>query len=280
MSRFILLRTFDSLRLLLSFVLSLLAGGLAFWQGSLAASGWLGAVVVGTLTAGLGGWDWGVLVIVFFVSSSGLSRLGARRKASFVAGQWEKGSRRDWGQVMANGGLVSLLAVLYLFRPSPVWWAAAVGVLATVTGDTWATEVGVLSRSEPRLITTARRVPAGASGGVTLLGSTAALLGSVVIGLAAFVLGWLLRNEAQSWVVTAAVAGGSVGVLLDSLLGATLQSIWWCSHCQVATERRVHSCGTPTVPLRGWRWLTNDMVNALSSIAGGLAALGVYAAAI
>jgi uncharacterized protein (TIGR00297 family) len=269
---------FDSSRLLLSLLLSLLAGGLACWQGALSAGGWLGAVVVGTLTAGLGGWDWGLLVIVFFVSSSGLSRLGARRKAGFVAGQWEKGSRRDWGQVMANGGLVSLLAVLYLLWPAPAWWAAAVGVLATVTGDTWATEVGVLSRSQPWLITTARRVPAGVSGGVTLLGSAAALLGSAVIGFAALGLAWLMRHQAQAWAPAAALTGGAAGVLLDSLLGATLQSIWWCPRCRIETERRVHICGTLTVPLRGWRWLNNDMVNALSSAAGGLVAVLVFAA--
>lgn len=259
-------------RLLLSLGLSFLAGGFAYWQGSLMASGWAGAVLVGTLTAGLGGWDWGVLMIVFFVSSSALSRLGARYKAGYVAAQWEKGARRDLGQVLANGGVVAALAVVFAIWPSRPVWAAALGILATVTGDTWATEIGVLSRRQPRLITTGRRVPAGTSGGVTILGSLAALLGATVIGLAALALG-LLQHERRLWVVPTALLGGAIGVAADSLLGATVQAIAWCPICRSETERRIHSCGSPTVPLRGWPWLSNDLVNALSSAAGGLAAL-------
>jgi uncharacterized protein (TIGR00297 family) len=268
-----LANAFDVPRLALCLGLSLLAGGLAFWQAALTASGWAGAVVVGTLTAGLGGWDWGLLVIVFFVSSSALSHFGARRKAGFVAGQWEKGSRRDWGQVMANGGLVSALAVLHAVWPSPLLWAAALGVLGTVIGDTWATEIGVLSRREPRLITTGRRVPAGTSGGITLLGSAAALGGAALIGLAAVLLRGLLFHQWEPWVMPAALVGGVAGVALDSLLGATLQAIFWCPRCRAETERRFHACGTATIPLRGWRWLNNDAVNALSSVGGAAVAM-------
>ncbi len=260
-------------RIVLSFGLSLLAGGLACWRGSLSASGWAGAVVVGSMTAGFGGWDWGLLVIVFFVTSSALSHLGARRKERFAAGQWEKGARRDWGQVLANGGLVSLLALLWWFRPARLVLAAAVGVLATVTGDTWATEVGVLSGRPPRLITTGRTVPPGTSGGVTLLGSAAALCGACCIGVSAVVLRMLIQHEVQPWLLPAALIGGTAGVACDSLLGATVQAMFWCPHCQVETERKLHSCGSPTVALRGWPWLANDVVNLLASAAGGVAAL-------
>lgn len=263
---------FDTGRLLLSFVLSLLVGGVSYWQGSLAASGWAGAVVVGTSTAGLGGWDWGMLVIVFFVSSSALSRLGARRKARFAAEQWEKGARRDGKQVLANGGLVALLAVLWWLWPARIVWAAAIGALATVTGDTWATEVGVLSRRQPRLITTGRPVPPGTSGGVTVLGSVAAVCGAACIGASALLLGLFFQREFLPSVLLAALIGGMAGVTCDSLLGATIQAIRWCPHCQVETERRQHACGSSTVPLRGWRWLDNDAVNALASAAGGLVA--------
>ena len=260
---------------ILSLGLSVLAGGLSYWRGSLDRGGWAGAVVVGTLTAGFGGWDWGILVIVFFVSSSMLSRLGAHRKARFVVGQWEKSDRRDAGQVLANGGLVSVLALLWWLWPAQSLWAAAIGVLATVTGDTWATEVGVLSRHAPRLITTGRPVAPGASGGVTLLGSTAALGGAACIAASALLLGLLLQQEFRPWVLPAGLFGGVVGVACDSLLGATVQAMRWCPRCQRETERRRHTCGSATVPLRGRPWLTNDAVNALASLAGGVTALVV-----
>lgn len=264
-------------RFVIALVLSGIVGAAAYRRGSLSLSGWLGAVLVGTLTTGIGGWDWGALVIVFFVSSSALSRFGARRKALLASAYWEKGDRRDIGQVLANGGLVTLVACLAWLWPSSAWWPAAVGALATATGDTWATEIGALSRSAPRLITSGRQVPAGTSGGVTLLGSAAALGGALLIGVAASVLGVVLGRSLQPWIVVCALAGGAAGVAVDSLLGATVQAIRWCPRCHTETERHVHGCGMRTERLRGWRWLRNDGVNALATAAGALVAAAVAA---
>jgi hypothetical protein len=55
-----------------------------------------------------------------------------------------------------------------------------------------------------------------------------------------------------------------------------VQQIFYCDVCQKDTERSVHKCGAETRPLRGWRWLNNDLVNLWSSIAGGLVALAVW----
>jgi uncharacterized membrane protein len=48
--------------------------------------------------------------------------------------------------------------------------------------------------------------------------------------------------------------------------------MYWCPRCAKETERQEHGCGTRTTPLRGWRWLANDAVNALASLAGGVIA--------
>jgi uncharacterized protein (TIGR00297 family) len=71
-------------------------------------------------------------------------------------------------------------------------------------------------------------------------------------------------------VVGAALAGGIAGSLMDSLLGATAQAMFWCPRCQTETERRVHRCGASTAFRRGWRWMDNDVVNAASTLAGAL----------
>jgi uncharacterized protein (TIGR00297 family) len=259
---------FDPLRLLISFGLSLLMGGLGYQRGSLTMSGWLGAVVVGTALAGLGGWTWGMLVVVFFTTSSALSHWRRVAKTQLAGDKFAKGNQRDFAQTMANGGAVTGLALLYTAAPHPILFAAALGVLATVTADTWATEVGILSRHVPRLVTTGRPVAPGTSGGVTVLGFGATLAGASVIGLVASMALWW-QGQPFVWALLAAVAGGVVGALADSLLGATRQQVNLCPQCGSETEQYIHRCGTLTQHLRGWHWLDNDWVNFLASLIGG-----------
>ena len=252
--------------------ISIVVVGLAYWRGSLSKSGAAGAMVAGTLTYGLGGWVWGVLMGVFFVTSSALSHFKEGEKRT-AAEKFEKGHRRDMGQVLANGGIGTLLAVLSAIFPSPVWFFLYLGVMATVTADTWATELGTLSKTPPRLITTGKVVDVGTSGGVSLLGTAVSFIGGLLIGLMA---GLLSRQRGKHFWWQAALAGGVgglIGSLTDSLMGATVQQIYYCDTCQKDTERKVHKCGTVTRPLRGWWWFNNDWVNLLSSLVGGVAAL-------
>ena len=270
----------DFFELLGGFVLSLVIGVIGYKRGALNGSGVVGAALIGTLIFGLGGWEWGILLIAFFVSSSALSFYRAREKQG-LAEKFAKGHRRDLGQALANGGVAALLAVLsHFLSPFPgegrggLWFVACAGALAAVNADTWATELGVLSRTSPCLITTGRRVEVGASGGVTWLGTVASLGGALFIGL----LGALVLR--QGWaaggiLLLAATVGGLAGSVCDSILGATVQGIYWCDTCQKETERRVHRCGTETRLLRGWRWLGNDAVNFIASAVGALTALGV-----
>jgi uncharacterized protein (TIGR00297 family) len=259
---------------LLAFGVSSLIAGLAYWRGSLTRSGAAGALLVGTLTFGLGGWLWGVLLGVFFVSSSLLSHFKETEKQE-AAEKFEKGHRRDVGQALANGGLGALVAVLAFSLPGgreQVWFPLFLGIMATVTADTWATELGTLSRKPPRLITTGRPVAVGTSGGVSPLGTLVSFTGGVLIGAVA----GLLANPLP--ILPAALVGGVgglVGSLFDSLLGATVQQIYYCDVCRKDTERKLHKCGTPTRPLRGWSWLNNDLVNLFASLVGGLAAVGL-----
>lgn len=264
---------------LLGFVLSAIIAGLAYWRGSLAKSGALGALIVGTLIFGLGGWVWGVVLAVFFISASALSHFKEREKAT-VAEKFEKGHRRDIGQVMANGGLGALIAILSVLVPESVvprvtWFYLFVGVMATVTADTWATELGTLSKAPPRLITNGHTVEVGTSGGVSPLGTSVSLLGGLLIGLTAGLLGavaGLLSWNGALVISLIGAASGASGSLIDSLMGATIQQIYYCDTCHKETERKIHRCGTTTRPVRGWSWMNNDLVNLLSSLGGGLVA--------
>ena len=264
--------------ILLGLLLSASIAGLAYWRKALTLSGAAGAIVVGTLIFGCGGWVWGLLLITFFVSSSWLSHYRNADKEA-AAEQFAKGSQRDLGQTLANGGVGAALALVYAQHPEPVLFAAFLGVMSSVTADTWATELGILSRVPPRLITTGEPVLPGASGGLTRLGIWASLAGALLIGAMATLLTQLESLiQGNGWSLQAislpllAMAGGMTGSLVDSLLGATLQGIYFCTHCGKETESAVHRCGHPAQIRRGWSWLNNDVVNLLSSLAGGLVA--------
>jgi len=266
--------------LILSFVLSALIAWGGYQKRSLSRSGVAGAIVLGTITFGLGGWIWGLLLIAFFVSSSFLSRYREAEKEG-LAEKFAKGHQRDLGQALANGGLGAILAVFYFWRPNPLLFAAFVGTMATVNADTCGTEVGVLSHTQPRLVTNGQPVPTGTSGGVSFLGTLAALAGGLFIGLVALVLRlveslWQTGQWAwiDLWLLFLASLGGLAGCFFDSLLGATVQGIYYCEGCQKETESQLHRCGRETRLKRGWRWLNNDAVNFISAgVGGGVAAL-------
>jgi len=264
------------MQLLLGFLLAALIGILAWRAKSLSSSGAWAAALTGGLIFGLGGWSWAILLLTFFISSSSLSKAFACRKIA-VSEKFSKGSQRDWAQVLANGGLGASLAILHAISPEQPWiWVAFAGAMAAVNADTWATELGVLNPSPPRLITNGNVVERGASGAISPLGILAALGGSALIGIMAalFSIRMFPMGKNPLAVLAAAIIGGLAGTTFDSLLGATVQAIYYCPTCQKESERHpVHLCGTPTVPLRGWGWLNNDWVNFLASLAGALTAV-------
>ena len=268
----------DSTQLGLSLLLSATIGGLAYWRQSLTAGGWLGAILTGTATMGFGGWAWGFALVAFFVSSSALSHYKERVKEQRAAEKFAKGGRRDLVQALANGGVGALIALIYaLLGEPPLLLALFVGVMATVNADTWATELGVLSPHRPRLITTGRTVEPGTSGGITLLGTSAAAAGSLLIG-SIMLVGLALGEPTVGllwWLLPAALLGGVAGSMVDSLLGATVQAIYRYPNGK-ETERVVGRDGTPNSFVRGWRWMNNDLVNFSSSLVGGLVAVIVY----
>jgi uncharacterized protein (TIGR00297 family) len=267
----------DVPRIAAGLVLSAVIGAVAYRRQSLDRSGWLGAIVTGTLTFGFGGWTWGCVLIAFFVTSSALSHFRQAQKQRIAGEKFEKGGRRDLWQALANGGAGAALALVYGLTGEPVMLLAAyVGIMATVTADTWATEIGVLSPHPPRLITSGRVVPPGTSGGVTLYGLGASAGGAILIGAAALALMAAERGHWLPLLLPAALAGGVAGSLFDSLLGATVQAMYRSPTGE--TEKRASREGRAFPLVRGWRWMNNDMVNFLSSLAGGAVAAGMYAA--
>ena len=241
------------------------------WRGrSLTADGAAAAIAVGGIVVGAGGWWLGTLLVLFFVTSSALSRLRERARADRKRdGITTRGSRRDAVQVLANGGAAALGAMLFVLTDVDAWVLGAVCGIAAANADTWSTEIGRWVGRPPRLITTGRRVPPGTSGGVTVPGTSAALAGAGLIALGAALgvgANWLSVPAEMLPTLLTIVGAGSTGALIDSVLGATVQRVYRCPRCQTTTEQSRHRCGTPTIPVQGWPGVTNDTVNALATM--------------
>ena len=189
----------------------------------LTSAGVAAALAVGGATMWGVGWRGLLLLLAFLVSGSLLTRGGGPRNAR---------------QVVANGGVAAVAALVGS-------WPAFAGAVAAAAADTWATEIGAYSPTAPRLVTSGAPVPRGANGGITLLGTAGGVVGAAVMGGLTWVLG---PHDLQLTAVVA--AAGVAGMLIDSLLGATLQG----------PEDR---------------WLDNDAVNLAMTLAGaGIAAAG------
>jgi len=230
-----------------------------WFTGAGAAAGGLIAAIV------LHGAGWGGLALLglFVISGSILTRAaGARSTAGATP--------RRAAQVLANGWTAALGAALVPLAPA-TGWAVLAGGLAAAQADTWATEIGIRAPRPPVLLTTGAPVPPGTSGGVTPTGTAAGLLGAAALGGAA---GVVARDLGLA---LAATAAGVVGMLVDSVLGATVQAAYRCAVCDAAVEGARH-CGVAARRLSGRPWITNDLVNALATGAGGAlaAALSVW----
>jgi uncharacterized protein (TIGR00297 family) len=211
---------------------------------------------------GIGGWQWTIPVLTFFISSSILSKIGHSKKQHFRL-LFEKSSKRDSKQVFANGGLALLIIVVYFFTSQDIFFYLYLASLAAANADTWATELGVFSISRPRLLTTFKRVEKGSSGAISFAGSSAAFLGSLAVVHS----GLFFKDLSLSPVLILTLCG-LLATFIDSLLGATLQAQY--QSADRITEKAFDESGQPHQLIRGLKWLNNDLVNFLSILCAPL----------
>jgi uncharacterized protein (TIGR00297 family) len=198
-----------------------------------------------------------IILVLFFVSSSLWSKVKSikKKKAEELL---VKGSQRDWQQVMANGGPAAMASALYYYTGAPIWLLGACICIAAANSDTWASEVGSMSKRRPISIKNFRRVDRGTSGAVSLLGTRAAVIGSLLIALASYLI-FELRIAEFYFILLL----GFTGNLIDTLLGAFVQAGYQCRNCGLKTEKTIH-CGQNTYLITGYPFFNNDTVNFLS----------------
>jgi uncharacterized protein (TIGR00297 family) len=181
-----------------------------------------GGLACFVLFAGAGPVAFAALAALFLMTWVA-TRLGYRRKLALGIAERREG--RNALQVLANLAVAALGSVVFSATGNRVWLIAALAALAEAATDTVASEIGQYRGPDARLITTWERVPPGTDGGITIPGSIAGLAAGLAIAAVATVGGML--PQAQLWIP---VAAGFAGMLIDSILGATLQSRGWISN--------------------------------------------------
>ncbi|HOP08970.1 MAG TPA: DUF92 domain-containing protein [Candidatus Methanofastidiosa archaeon] len=214
-------------------------------------SGLLAGYVMGIGIIFFGGWAAFVIILMFFLLSGITTKYHYDQKKKRGLAE-KKGGARGYKNVFGNG-IVSL-AMIILFHYFGCEWliAAYLGSAAAATCDTAGGEIGRLSRSDPRLITNLKKVPAGTEGAVSSLGKGAEIAIGALLGLIAWFAGMPTETFAGMEMVAVTVFGGFMGATVDSFLGATLET----------TQN----------------WFGNNMTNFLCTIAGAVFSILLYSA--
>jgi len=219
---------------------------------------------------------WSIFPLITFLVLGSLA--GKIRANAKEGGDAKQGLARDHWQVLANGGIFMLLAMLAFLNESG-WLDSFLGIhtevlrfsetchllaiisLAVSCADTLSSDFGRVWGGSPRNIITGKRMLKGVSGGVTGAGFVGAFLGAVSIAIFVF---WTELSSLGSSVSTFWLIAvfGFIGSILDSVLGVLFQA----KYLDEMGNQVDSSDGGRRSMAAGYRWITNDVVNAVTGI--------------
>lgn len=248
---------------------SLVFAGAFVWytrrKNALTLDGALTAAGVGLWVLYWAGPVWLLPLFFFFISGTLLGRLN---KAGGEAADAKHGQPRDYRQVLCNGGIYALLASSGGFLGNDTALTLMSLSMAVSTSDTWSSETGPYFRQKTVDILRWQPVPAGLSGGVSFAGTAGGFAGALAVAaLGSF----LVLSRLDFNLICLLTLGGFTGMVLDSLLGASLQARYQDERTGALSDqggiRRQLYSGKP--------WMSNDGVNFWSNAIVTLAGYGV-----
>ncbi len=220
---------------------NLLLGVAALKARAVDRNGLIHGIALGTALWVFGSFGAFLMLLVFFVLGSGATRIGYRTKLTEGTAQ-EKGGARAASNAWANAGAGVLFALLLAGHAiTTPFLLAIVAAFATAASDTLGSEIGQAFGRRTFLITSFRPVPRGTDGAVSFEGTLAGVVGSLLIGAIAWVLGMIS-------------SGGIVIVVLAAFAGTTMES-----YLGALLERA--------------KGINNEAQNFLNTLAGGLVAM-------
>jgi len=195
-------------------ILLFILGFITYYRKSLDLFGSAVMIIMGIVIIFSAGTNWLLLIILFLVMSLLATKFSKKYKLSL--GEFE--GRRTSKNVISNGVVACFMAAFGGYYLPFV--GGFIGAIATATADTLASEIGVLDQ-HPRLITTLQTVDPGTNGAVSVLGTSVGIIGSAIIGVAAYFLG-VMENPLLA--IGVAIVSGTIGCFADSILGALFEN--------------------------------------------------------
>ena len=244
----------------------------AYFARALTAGGALCAFVMGVTVFWTTRAEGFLLFMLFFLSCNVVGKISKRLRKGKTEIAEKKGHRRDVMQVVANGLMTTIAALIWFFTSKTVALIMFGAAVAEATSDTFAGEIGRLSKTGPVSIRNLKPVPVGMSGGVTFLGMMGAFLSSAMIAFCWYI--WFRGVSVYAAVLVCLM--GFAGAVVDSYLGAFVQAHYVDPDTGMLTENDEKD-GRKLELAQGIRWVDNDMVNLMSNVFSSVFALGMGA---
>ena len=172
------------------------------------------AFLFGIIIIKLQGINWFIVLFTFLIVSLYATFYGRMRAHEKMH------ECRGVDNVISNG-LVAFMTTVFSFP------FVFLGSVSAALSDTLSSEIGILSKEDPRMITNlSKAVPKGTNGAVSLLGTLAAVGGAAITAALAvvFASSFLPADQAillypKAKLFISVFVGGFIGSLLDSFLG-------------------------------------------------------------
>jgi len=254
----------------------------AYKKKSLTTGGSIAAFSVAFLLVGSGLRGLNLLTFYFVSMKATKYKKELKAKIDGTIASNEGSTSRGTSQVLACSLVATVLSVfhvLYCGAEKPVKFdedmlssqltCGIVAHHATCLADTLASEMGILSKTSPRLITKPwKQVPSGTNGGVTLNGFFWSAMGGFIIGLSTVcfdMMSGIPTNSLQ--MLSFSTACGLVGSILDSILGATVQQSYFDPDTKLVYQEEDKRPKTASLVVNSMNLLSNELVNLVSVVA-------------
>ena len=214
-------------------------------QKSLSSSGLVHSAVLGTGLMTFFGWKGYALCVFYFVLGSAVTKIKMeQKKKENIAEQNDgaRGPKNVWG----SSSVAMIFAILsYLNKENAeLYKLAYVASISTKLTDTFQSEVGKAFGKNTYLIPSLSKVPRGTEGGISIEGTLAGILASLIINVSAYKLGIIDENKE----ILISVVSSQIATFIESYLGAKYQK----------------------------EWMTNEIVNVINTLIGSLLSILFY----